>query len=172
MEPKDLCSTTWYLNKVRLRTWDHFPVTVENGRDLRTKKGVKGWAVWIPRSEVEKSKFQELALCPNDDWTKILKDERDGLGASQDRLEEAAAAVKAITTAVRNRNKFTVPNEIREMAAEAAKCRDPLRRKPPRKRTREARREFKAGGAVQPGGKVIHRLVVTKLWIKRTRQRG
>ena len=40
-------------------------------------------------------------------------------------LKEAAAAVKAATTPLRNRNKFTVPDEIREMAAEASKCRDP-----------------------------------------------
>ena len=33
---------------------------------------------------------------------------------------KTAAAVKATTTAMRNRNKFTVPDEIREMAAEAA----------------------------------------------------
>ena len=26
MGPKDIRSMTWYLNRVRLRTWDHFPV--------------------------------------------------------------------------------------------------------------------------------------------------
>ena len=49
MGPRDLQSTTWFLNKVRLRTWDHFPVVlkidgtdVKAGRagflDLKTKK--------------------------------------------------------------------------------------------------------------------------------------
>ena len=48
MEPRDLRFTTWYLNKVRLRTWDHFPVVVKiEGKDLRTKNGVKSWAGWI-----------------------------------------------------------------------------------------------------------------------------
>ena len=53
------------------------------GRDVRTKKGVKGWAGWMPRSEGEKSKFQELVLCPNDNRTKIPEDVRDGLGVLQ-----------------------------------------------------------------------------------------
>ena len=64
----------------------------------------------------------------------------NGLVALQERVEDAATAVKATTTAMRNKNKFTVPDEIREMAAEAAKCRDPARRKLPRKSGREARR--------------------------------
>ena len=64
----------------------------------------------------------------------------------------------------RRRNKFTVPDEIREMVVEAAKCRDPVRRKLLRKRARKARREFDAGRAALPGGKVIHRPVVTKFW--------
>ena len=67
-------STTRYLNKVRFRTLDHFPVIVKiEGKDLRTKKRVKGWAGWIPRSEVQNSKFQERVLCPNDDSTEIRK---------------------------------------------------------------------------------------------------
>ena len=66
MGPKDLRSSTCYLNRVRVRTWDHFPVIVEiEERDPRKKKGVKDWVGWIPRSEV------------NDDRTKILKDGRD-----------------------------------------------------------------------------------------------
>ena len=77
-------------------------------------------------------------------------------------MEEAAATVKATSTTSRNRNKFSVPDEIREMAAEAAKCRDEAKRKLPRKR---ARREFEAGRAVLPWDKVNHRPVVTKLWI-------
>ena len=43
----------------------------------------------------------------------------------QERLE-AAAAVKATTTATRNKNKFQVPAVIRKMATEAAKCRNPI----------------------------------------------
>ena len=82
---------TWYLNKVRLRTWDHFPVVVKiEGRDLRAKKGAKGWAGWIPNSEVEKCRFQELVLCSGDGRVGTPKDEDGGLVALQERLEEAA----------------------------------------------------------------------------------
>ena len=61
-----------------------------------------------------------------------------GWAALQERLEEAAA-VKATTAAKRNKNKFMIPDEIREMAA-AAKCRDPVRRKTRPKNARKARR--------------------------------
>ena len=38
MGPKDIRSTTWYLNQVKLRTWDHFPVVTRiEGRELKTK---------------------------------------------------------------------------------------------------------------------------------------
>ena len=58
-----------------------------------------------------------------------------------------------------------VPDEIREMAAEAAKCRDPGRRKLLRKSACKARREFDARRTALPKGKVVHRPVVTKLWV-------
>ena len=47
------------------------------GTPVGAKKGVKGWAGWIPRSENEKSKFQELVLCPSGDRTGIWKDVLD-----------------------------------------------------------------------------------------------
>ena len=48
--PRDLQSTT-YLNKTRLRTWDHFPVAVKiDGKKLKVKKGKKGWAWWNPQN--------------------------------------------------------------------------------------------------------------------------
>ena len=126
---------------------------------------MQGWAGWIPRSEAENGKFQELVLCSSDDSTKIRKDGHDGLVVLQERIEEAAAAVKATTTASRNRNKVSVPDEIKEMAASAEKCRDPVRRKLLRKGASKARKEFEAGRAVLPGDKVLHMPVVTKLWI-------
>ena len=70
MGPRDLQPTTQYLKRTRLRTWDRFPVVVKiDGKELRVKKGKKGWAGWIPKSEDEKQKFQEYwsptdaALC-------------------------------------------------------------------------------------------------------------
>ena len=146
MGPRDLRSTTRYLNRVRLRPWNHFPVLVKiEGKDLRVKKGAKGWAGWIPKSEAEKNRFQELVLPSSDGRVGTNEDEDDGWSPLQGRSEKAAAAVKATTTAVRNKNKFTVPDEIRETAAEAVKCRNPVRRKLLRKRAHKARREFEAG---------------------------
>ena len=94
------------------------------GKDLRVKKGAKGCAGWIPKSETEKNRFQELVL--RSGWSsRDAQDEDDGLGALRGTLEEAAAATKVTTTALRNRNKFTVSDEIREMVAEAAKMQRP-----------------------------------------------
>ena len=46
MGPRYLVSTTWYLNKTRIRSWDHFPVVVKiDGRVMRVKKEKKGGRV-------------------------------------------------------------------------------------------------------------------------------
>ena len=37
-----------------------------DGKELRTKKGKNGWAAWIPTSEDEMCKYQELTLNPGD----------------------------------------------------------------------------------------------------------
>ena len=80
-------------------------------------------------------------------------DKRNGcLVVSQERPEGAAAAVKAITAAMRNKNKIMIPDEIREMTATTAKCRDPERRKVLRKDGLKARREFDASRRVPPHG--------------------
>ena len=150
MGPKDIRSTTW-------------PVIVKiEERDLRTEEGSERLGGLDPCIRGRVNKFQELVLCSSGDSTETRKDGCDGLVVLQERREEAAATAKATSTTSRNRNKFSVPDEIREMAAEAAKCRDEAKRKLPRKR---ARREFEAGRAVLPWDKVNHRPVVTKLWI-------
>ena len=65
MGPRDLVVKTWYLNKTRICTWDHFPVVVKiEGREMRVRKGKKGWACWTPVSEDVERIFQELCLCP------------------------------------------------------------------------------------------------------------
>ena len=54
MEPRDLQSTTWFLNRTSLRTWDHFPAVGKlGGKELTVKKGKSGWAGWIPKSDDE-----------------------------------------------------------------------------------------------------------------------
>ena len=151
---KDIRSTTWYLNQVRLRTWGHFPVITRiEGRELQTKKCVKRWAGWTPVSEAEKAKFQELVVCPRSDHNDAAQrdaEEGEGLALPQDRLVGAAAEVRATTTSSRNRNKFCVLEDIRKMASDAATCRNPVKKKHLRKIVREARREFEAGRAVLP----------------------
>ena len=67
----------------------------------------------------------------------------------------AAAEILAAITSSRNRNKFCVPEDIRQMASEAAKSRDPVRGRHLRKIAQKARREFEAVKAVLPRGKVV-----------------
>ena len=45
MGPKDIRSTTWYQNKVRLRTWDHLPCYCQNRGEGREDEGGEkvGW---------------------------------------------------------------------------------------------------------------------------------
>ena len=51
-----------------------------------------------------------------------------GLEALQTRLENAVSSVKATTTAVRNNGQCKISEDLREMAAADAKCRDPMAR--------------------------------------------
>ena len=63
--PRDLSSTTWYLNKARLRTCDYFPMVVKiDKKELKVKKKKKDGAGWIPKTENESQQFQDLVLCP------------------------------------------------------------------------------------------------------------
>ena len=86
MRPKDRRSAFWYLNRVRFRAWDHFPVMSKiEGREFKTKKRMKGWAGWAPVSESEKAKFQELVLRPSSDRDVSVPcgiEEGDGLCSS------------------------------------------------------------------------------------------
>ena len=142
MGPKDIRSTTWYLNRVRFRTWDHFPVITKiEGRELKTKKRIKRWAGWVPVSETEKAEFQELVPCPRSvhgEGDPRETEEGNGLALLHDRLVGAAAETKATTTSSRNRNKFCVFEEVRQMSSDAAKTRDPVRRRYLRKIARKA----------------------------------
>ena len=63
MGPKDIRSTTWYLNQVKLRTWHHFPVITRiEGRELKTRKCVKSWAGWTPPFQMQKKSKVPIAL--------------------------------------------------------------------------------------------------------------
>ena len=77
----------------------------------------------------------------------------------------ALQARLATTSASRNKNKFKVPDEIREMAALAARCRNPVRRIALRKKAQTARRELDARMGAFHRGKVVKKRVVTKLWV-------
>ena len=98
MGPRDLVFKTRYLNKTRIRTWDHFPVVVKiEGREMRVRKGKKVWAGWTPVSENEERKFQERCLCPDGSRSCCDANEVSGLEALQARLEGAVVEVKATT---------------------------------------------------------------------------
>ena len=82
-----------------------------------------------------------------------MHDSQEGcLEALQARLEEAAAEVKATTTATRNKNKLKVSDEIKTMQ----NCRNPLLK---------SRTEFDDRVGAPPRGNIVRRPVVKKLWI-------
>ena len=119
-------------------------------------------------SEEEMVKIQALVLCTrdaHDEAASCETEDGEGLVLLHDRLVKAAAEIKATTTSSRNQKKFCVPEEIRQMASNAAKCRDPVRRRHLRKIALKSRREFEAEKAVLPRGKVINRPVITNLWV-------
>ena len=101
MGPKDIRSTTWYLNRVRFRTWDHFPVITRiEGRELKTKNPIKGWAGWVP-CQKQRRKFQEIVLCPRSEHgegDQRETEEGNRLALQHERLVGAAPEVKATTT--------------------------------------------------------------------------
>ena len=98
MGPRHLVSTTWYLNKTRIRTWDHFPVVVKiEGREMRVRKGKKGGRVGPQFQTDEERKFKELCLCPGGRAAWYDTNEISGLEALQARVEGAAVEVKATT---------------------------------------------------------------------------
>ena len=105
--------------------------------------------------------LNQVSICTWDHFPVISREDGEGLVRLHDRLVKAAAEIKATTTSSRNRK--IVPEEIRQVASNAAKCRDPVRRRHLRKVAHKVRREFEAGKAVLPTGKVINRRVVTKL---------
>ena len=74
--------------------------------------------------------------------------------------------VKAATLAYRNKNKFMVPDEIRELASVAAQCRV-LRRK-----AQKARREFDARVGALPRGNVVKKPVSDEALGQRQGHRG
>ena len=83
-------------------------------KEFESDEGKKGWAGRIPKSENARREF-----CPwgSRGW---VDDEREGeLASLQERLEEAAATVKAMTMATSNKNKFTILAQIRKLATEA-----------------------------------------------------
>ena len=58
-----------YVNQVRSRTWDHLLVITKiEGRELKTKRRVKGWARWAPVWKAEKAEFQEHMLSSRSTW--------------------------------------------------------------------------------------------------------
>ena len=93
-----------------------------------------------------------------------MMDRKGGLEAPQKRLEEAAAAVKATLMATRNKNKFQVPAEIRQMATEVARCRNPILRKDLRKKRGRPGDKLMPGRVPVPEVFVSRRLLYEKCY--------
>ena len=94
------------------------------------------------------AKFQELVLRPRSDHDGVDQreaEDSEGLVLLHNRLVGAVAEFKATMTSSRKRKIF-VPEEIRQMATDAARSRDPVRRRHLRKIARKARRKFEAEG--------------------------
>ena len=165
MWSRDLVFSTWYLNKTRNRTWDHFLVVVKiEEMEMRVRKGKKGG--WVgPQSKKMKRGNSNYCVCPEGSRSWCDASKVSGLEDLQARLEGAVVEVKATTLASRNKNKFMVPDEIRELASMAAQCCDPVKRRVLRKKAQKARRELDARVWVLPRGKVVKKPVVTKLWV-------
>ena len=130
MGPKDRRSTTWYLNKERFRTWNYFfVITRIEGRDL-TRSVLR--AAPDGRPSLEQTRLRSKNLRSTHEVTPPMPlhvmRRREGLVLLHDRLVSAAAEVKDTTTSSRNRNKFCIPKEIRKIAADAAGCRNPVRK--------------------------------------------
>ena len=82
MGSKDLRSTTWYLNRVSFRTWDHFPVITKiEGSELKTKRRVWVGSVGCPCQKQIKPSFKNLFFAPEVTMAKLLhvrlKSEKD-----------------------------------------------------------------------------------------------
>ena len=87
--PKETRSTTWHLNQVRLRTWDHFPAIGPDG---------------CPSQKLKKQSSKNRCSGPQGDLGETaLRDaeEGEGLVLPHERLVGAAAEVKATTTSSR-----------------------------------------------------------------------
>ena len=72
----------------------------------------------------------------------MYEDENDGLVALQERLEEAEAAVKATTTAMRNKNKFMVPGRDHGDGGRGSNLQGPCDQEVLAETAREARRKL------------------------------
>ena len=70
-------------------------ITRVEGREIRTKKRVNGWAGWTPVSEGVAVKFQEFVLCKIEDG--------EGLVLLHERLAKATVEIKATTTSAGNK---------------------------------------------------------------------
>ena len=74
-------------------------------------------------------------------------------------------SIKATTTALRNKNKFMVPDEKEGDGGRNTKMQGPSEDEDIAEKGLKARREFDAGRAAIPRDKVVERPAVTKLWV-------
>ena len=71
---------------------------------------------WVPKPEEERQKFKKQVLCPKGSraWVDCGQEGEEEVVSIQERLEVAAASVKATTVATWNKSKAKVPSAIRK----------------------------------------------------------
>ena len=166
MGPRDAIASTWYLNTVRIRTWDHFPVVVKfEGREMKFQKRKKAGQAGPPCPTWRRRSSRISACAPKDHAVGLMtRKKMVSWPCNLDwRLQQLK--LRLLRQNPGTVKKIRVPEEIRECSTLAAQCRDPVKRKILRKKARKARREFDAKVGALPRGKIVNRPVVTKLWI-------
>ena len=132
-----------------------------DGREMRVRKGKKGWGGWTPVSEDEERKNKELCLCPDGSRSWCDDDAVSGLEALQAN-GRSCCGDQDYYVSIQEQQQV---HGAREMASLPAKCRDPARKKVLRKKAQKARRDFDARMGALPRGTVVKKPVVTKLWV-------
>ena len=129
-------------------------------KELRVRKGKKGWAGWISKTEDERSKLQRRTLRPGGSRAWVKYDQEGELESARNAGGGGGGQGNSIGVQ-ENKNKFQVLAQIGETATEEESNHE--------ERTQEkawkARREFHARVGAFPSGKIVQRPVEKKLLV-------
>ena len=140
------------LEQGKLRGWDHHPAVIKiDGRELKLVKEEKGWASWIPDTELGRETFTRQVLCPEGPRAWARAEKQEVLEELQTRIENSAVLVKATMLATRNESKFKISDDITRM-----ECWELVSR---------VKRKFDARIDAMPSGKVVKKRPIKNFWI-------